>query len=149
MSQRGCERVSPQRCPSGWVIWNCRKYQSPSTAGHLVVTPRSPAQAHRWIEAYAQLYVAFTALTARSLPGNLIPASTPAGIQKPEKGPGWGPAYHFIPTGTTTGGGTVYTFLWNDNAGLSLDAAVGTSLRSVWTYPVASPWPTTLPGTPA
>ena len=104
---------------------------------------------YRRSTAYAQLYVAFTALTARSLPGSLIPASTPAGIQKPEKGPGWGPAYHFIPTGTTTGGGTVYAFLWSDNGGLSLDATAGTALRSVWTYPVASPWPTTLPGTPA
>lgn len=104
---------------------------------------------YRRSTAYAQLYVAFTALTARSLPGNLIPASTPAGIQKPEKGPGWGPSYHFIPSITPTGGGTVNYFVWNDHGGLSLDAAAGTALRSVWTYPVASPWPATLPGTPA
>ncbi|XVX21111.1 hypothetical protein ACQP1U_04340 [Actinomycetota bacterium] len=33
------------------MVWNCRKNQSPSTAGHLVVTARSKTRAHRWIEA--------------------------------------------------------------------------------------------------
>src|SRR6476469_9727560 len=51
MSAPECERVASQRCPSGSRCWNLRKSQSPSTAGHLVVTARSRTQDHRWIRA--------------------------------------------------------------------------------------------------
>ena len=35
---------------------DCRKYQSPSTAGHLVVMARSNPRTRRWIEAKGQLW---------------------------------------------------------------------------------------------
>src|SRR6478672_1894498 len=80
MSATECERVASQRCPSGSRCWNLRKSQSPSTAGHLVVTARSRTQDHRWIRAKSPDWRrahACGALTSRAArggrPGSVLP----------------------------------------------------------------------------
>ena len=47
----GVRKLHPRDALPGWSDWSRRKSQSPSTAGHLIVTARSHHQDHRWIGA--------------------------------------------------------------------------------------------------